>query len=218
MVFFFFQCALCRLCFSVDAGCLKFSMPLSVFYVFYPSFSRHLRVILHVELDGWIKNGHKKAPRATEKESFSSSSSSFGVDEKKKERKLSSSPSSSSEAERARAEDDSGDGVRGLSDGQRRLGEVAEGEQGQNWRVEGDGDKDGRQHRRRRVLEREMRKWSFLIFFSTSFFSTTTTSVFFFSRSLFRFSFDQHNSSFFSFSFSESRFSSFLFSFFPQKN
>ena len=65
----------------------------------------------------------------------------FGVDKKKKLV-----PFSSKKAERARPEDDSRNRVGVLGDVEGRLREMAEGEQGQDRRVEGDADKDGRKH------------------------------------------------------------------------
>lgn len=47
---------------------------------------------------------------------------------------------------RARADEHPGDRVGGLRDGEGGLGEVAEGEQGQDWRVERDGEEESQEH------------------------------------------------------------------------
>lgn len=50
------------------------------------------------------------------------------------------------QAARARADEHARDRVRGLSDGERGLGEVAEGEEGEDRRVERDGEEERQEH------------------------------------------------------------------------
>lgn len=52
----------------------------------------------------------------------------------------------SKQAARARADEHARDRVRGLRDGERGLGEVAEGEEGEDRRVERDGEEEGQEH------------------------------------------------------------------------
>ena len=52
----------------------------------------------------------------------------------------------SKQAARARPDEHSRDQVRGLSDGERGLGEVAEGEEGEDRRVERDCEEEGQEH------------------------------------------------------------------------